>query len=68
VIDRLEMLTMLNTGCCAVCQSEKIDDICDALTAGTLFPAYGDSDTINGLRITEPGRTYLPPTLPTATA
>jgi hypothetical protein len=67
-ISRLDLMLLLNVHeCCDICISEQVDDVCDALTDGTLS-AIIDGDVICALCITPVGREYLPPTLPDAAA
>jgi hypothetical protein len=70
VIDRrIQMLLLLNTGCCASCQSQTIDDICAALESGDVTIHYTD-DVAVGIFATRDGidlmRTYS--LLPTTSA
>jgi hypothetical protein len=55
---RIQMLLLLNTGCCASCQSQTVDDICAALETGAVQVHY-DLDMATGIFATRDGAALL---------
>lgn len=52
---RLQLMLLLNCHpCCAVCFSERIDDLCDAVEAGAAFFRY-DNGEATGIFLTPIG-------------
>jgi hypothetical protein len=67
MISKTELMTLLNVAWTDAEILDRIDGLAEALTDGTLR-VVNDGDAVSALRITELGKTYLPPALPTATA
>ena len=67
MITAAELFVMANISCDDEILTERLSNLCDALEWGFLS-VHNVGDCITGLDLTDLGRSYLLPLLPTATA